>query len=269
MGLLAPWSFLPHYFQENTMTVMKSLLAAAAATVALGAHAQTLPTSGTLVVVPANGEVVHANDQVTVTLAIEEQDKDKAAAASRVNQKMNQGTAIVKKADPQAVLKTQGYYTYAVYPETAPLPPGVAAKPRVPTGWRVGQYLQVTTTNLAALPKTVSAAQGVLTLNRLNFGLAPATVRKLDDQRIAAAYKNLNERVAAIAGAMGRNVNDAVIDTIDFEGSGNYAQRASVAGARAMSADSMGYGGSQVAEPSFEPGETTLNMGLVAKVKFK
>ena len=251
------------------MIVMKSLLAAAAATVALGAHAQTLPTSGTLVVVPANGEVVHANDQVTVTLAVEEQDKDKAAAASRVNRKMNEGAAIVKKADPQAVLKTQGYYTYAVYPETAPLPPGVAAKPRVPTGWRVGQYLQVTTTNLAALPKTVSAAQGVLTLNRLNFGLAPATVRKLDDQRIAAAYKNLNERVAAIAGAMGRNVNDAVIDTIDFEGSGNYAQRVNVAGARNMSADAMAYGGSQVAEPSFEPGETTLNMGLVAKVKFK
>ena len=251
------------------MTVMKSLLAAAAATVALGAHAQTLPTAGTLVVVPANGEVVHANDQVTVTLAIEEQDKDKAAAASRVNQKMNQGAAIVKKADPQAVLKTQGYYTYAVYPETAPLPPGAIAKARVPTGWRVGQYLQVTTTNLAALPKTVSAAQGVLTLNRLNFGLAPATVRKLDDQRIAAAYKNLNERVAAIAGAMGRNVNDAVIDTIDFEGSGNYAQRANLAGARAMSADAAGYGGSQVAEPSFEPGETTLSMGLVAKIKFK
>ncbi|MGV8868683.1 MAG: SIMPL domain-containing protein [Janthinobacterium svalbardensis] len=254
------------------MTVMKSMLAAAVATVALSAHAQTLPASatlGTLVVVPANGEVVHANDQVTVTLAIEEQDKDKAAAASRVNQKMNQGAAIVKKADPQAVLKTQGYYTYAVYPETAPLPPGVAAKPRVATGWRVGQYLQVTTTNLAALPKTVSAAQGVLTLNRLNFGLAPATIRKLDDQRIAAAYKNLNERVAAIAGAMGRNVNDAVIDTIDFEGSGNYAQRVSVTGARNMSADSMGYGGNQVAEPSFEAGETTLNMGLVAKIKFK
>jgi predicted secreted protein len=103
----------------------------------------------------------------------------------------------------------------------------------------------------------------------LNFGLAPATIRKLDDQRIAAAYKNLNERVAAIAGAMGRNVNEAVIDTIDFEGSGNYAQRPNMAGARAMSADSMGYGGNQVAEPSFEAGETTLNMGLVAKIRFK
>ena len=36
----------------------------------------------TLVIVPANGEVSHANDQAIVTFMIEEQDKDKAAAAT-------------------------------------------------------------------------------------------------------------------------------------------------------------------------------------------
>ena len=171
------------------MTVLKSMLFAAAATVAMSSQAQSLPTAGTLVVIPASGEVIHANDQVTVTLAIEEQDADKAAAASRVNQKMNQGVAIVKQADPQAVLKTQGYYTYAVYPEVAPLPAGSVAKPRVPTSWRVGQFLLVKTMNLAALPKTVSAAQAVLTLNRLNFSLSPDTVRKMDNERIVATLK--------------------------------------------------------------------------------
>jgi hypothetical protein len=59
-----------------------------------------VPTAGTLVVVPAFGEVKHVNDQVVVTLAIEEQDKDKAAAASRVNTKMKQGLEIVKKKIP-------------------------------------------------------------------------------------------------------------------------------------------------------------------------
>jgi predicted secreted protein len=48
---------------------------------------------------------------------VEEQDKDKAAAASRVNQKMKQGTDIVRKEDGKATLKTMGYYTYPVYPE--------------------------------------------------------------------------------------------------------------------------------------------------------
>ena len=65
---------------------------------------------------------------------------------------MKQGTEIVRAADPQAELKTQGYYTYPVYPEHRPLPNGSRCrKPRVPTGWRVGQYLQVKTTNLDEL----------------------------------------------------------------------------------------------------------------------
>jgi len=254
--------------ERVVMNALQSMLFAAAATVAVAVQAQVLPTAGTLVVVPANGEVVHVNDQVTVTLAIEEQDRDKAAAASRVNQKMNQGVAIVKKADPQAVLKTQGYYTYAVYPEVAPLPAGSVARPRVPSGWRVGQTLQVKTTNLAALPKTVAAAQAVLTLSRLNFGLSPDTVRKLDDERIVAAYQNLNQRVTSIAGAMGRNVNDAVIETIDFEGSGNYA-RGVAPPAPPAPLRLAKHDGAQVEEPNFEPGETTLSLRLVARLKFK
>jgi len=254
------------------MTVMKSLAAAAALAVAGIASAQTLPTSGALVVVPAFGEVKHANDQAVAILAIEEQDKDKAAAASRVNQKMKQGVELVKKADPQASLKTQGYYTYPVYPDERPLPNGQPPKVRVPAAWRVGQYLQVTTTSLDKLPKTVAAAQGILTLNGIQFGLTPETTRQLDDQRIAATYQNLSERVGSIARAMGRSLNDAVVDTIDFEGSGNYAQNdgfARAAPAPAMMAFRKNMEAADVAEPSFEPGETVLNMRLVAKVRFK
>ena len=129
--------------------------------------------------------------------------------------------------------------------------------------------LEVTTANLASLPKTVSAAQGVLTLNGLNFGLKPETIRVLDDQRIAATYKNLNERIASIARAMGRNVSDAVLDTVDFEGSGNYAGESRAAAPAPMMMRSKMADDGQVAEPSFEPGETTLDMRLVGKVKFK
>jgi predicted secreted protein len=186
-----------------------------------------------------------------------------------VNQKMKQGTEIVRKEDPQAQFKTQGYYTYPVYPDDRPLPNGAPPRPRVPSAWRVGQYLEVKTTSLTALPKTVAAAQKVLALNSLQFGLTPATTKKLDDQRIAATYQNLNERIASIAGAMGRKLSDAVLDTVDFEGSGNYApqQRAEVMGARNFKGAMADQ--AQVAEPSFEPGETTLQMHLVGKVKFK
>jgi uncharacterized protein YggE len=254
------------------MSLPKRFLAAGLV-VASQAGAQTLPapsTSGTMVVVPATGEVRHANDQATVTFAVEEFDKDKAAAATRVNRKMKEGTEIVRHADPKAELKTQGYYTYPVYPEppVQPLPASRTPVRPVPTGWRVGQYLEVKTTNLAELPKTAGAAQKVLQINGVSFGLAPATEKMLDDQRIAASYRNLNERIVSIARAMGRQPADATIDTVDFEGSGNYAGRPEMQSAM-VARPRMTPASDQMPEPSFEPGETTLQMRLVGKVKFK
>ncbi len=248
------------------MHIAKFLLVSAAALTAQ-VQAQSLSTSGTLVVVPAFAEVRHANDQVVAMLAIEEQDKDKTVAASRVNKKMKQGIEIVKKEDPQASLKTQGYYSYPVYADEHP--GAAAAKTRVALSWRIGQTLQVKTTNLDGLPRTVAAAQQVLTLNSLQFGLTPATVKKLDDQRLAATYQNLTERIDSIARAMGRKASDAVLDTVDFEGSGAYAQDA-LAGAPMMRGAMLMKGAAAaVEEPSFEAGETALQMRLVGKVKFK
>ncbi|WP_338764906.1 SIMPL domain-containing protein [Massilia sp. METH4] len=255
------------------MTLTKTVAAAAlVASMFSAAHAGAqaqAPTTGTTVIIPAFGEVKAPNDQATAVLAIEEQDKDKAAAASRVNQKMKQGLEILKREDPQASLKTMNYYTYPVYPEDRPIQPLAANKPRVPTAWRVGHYVEVKTTNLAGLPKTVAAAQKVLTLNAINFGLTPAATKKLDDQRIAATYKNLNERITSVASAMGRPVTDAVIDTVDFEGSGNYADREGAAAPVMMSMSKRAMDTQEVAEPSFEPGETTLQMRLVGKVRFR
>ncbi|PQP01837.1 SIMPL domain-containing protein [Massilia phosphatilytica] len=253
---------------------IKKLVLLSALGVALSAQAQSAPaTSGTLVIVPAFGEVKHANDEATITFAVEEQDKDRAAATARVNQKMKQGTEVVRREDPQAELKTVGYYTYPVYPEVpdGPRPLANPAARRVPIGWRVGQYLEVKTRNLQALPKTAAAAQKVVNLNGIDYHLSPELSKRLDDERIAATYRNLNERIASIARAMGRNVNDAVIDTVDFEGSGNYAggQAEAAAAPQMMRMSAKRADMAEMPEPSFEPGETTLQMRLVGKVKFR
>ncbi len=245
---------------SRSRNLMLSLMLASAT---LAAHAQIAQTNGAQIIVPAVGELTVANDQVRATLMIEEQDKDKAAAASRVNQKMTQGIDIIKRQDPQAVLKTQGYFTYAIYAETAPT---ASNKPRPIVGWRVGQYLQVTSTNLAGLPKTIAAAQAVLALNGLEFGLTPASSKKLDDALIGATYANLNQRINSIARAMSRSPADAVIETLDFEGSGNYATQEA---ARPMMMRAAAKMQDAVAEPSFEPGESTLSLRMVGKVRFK
>lgn len=227
---------------------------------------QSVATSGALVVVAAYGEVKHLNDEARAVFMIEEQDQDKAAAASRVNQKMKQGMEIVHRQDRAAKLESKGYYSLPVYQDEQPVPRS-ASRGRTPVGWRVGQYLEVTTVDLAGLHRTVAAAQTVLALHSLSFGLAPSTEKKLEEQRIAAAYANLTDRIAAISKAMGRNLSDAVLDTIDFEASGNYAPHQEAISAKAIRANVTGI--QQIEEPSFEPGETSLSMRVVGKVRFK
>ena len=246
------------------------------ASLVLAAHANAQgvagpATTGTLVIVPANGEVRHANDQATVTFIVEEHDKDKQAATARVNRKMKEGTEIVRRLDPKAELKTLGYFAYPVYPEppVQPLPASNTPVRPVPIGWRVGQYLEVKTMSLAELPKTVAAAQKVLSINGISFGLSPATEKMLDDRRIAETYRNLNERIVSIARAMGRQPGDAVLDTVDFEGSGNYGGDRGERGEQMMMRAAPAAQSDAMPEPSFEPGETTLQMRLVGKVKFK
>ena len=224
------------------------------------AQAQSVQTSGAQLVVPASGEITLPNDQAHVTLTVQEQDKDQAVAASRVNLKMKQGMDIVKRQDPQAQLRTRAYFTYAVYADDAQHNPN---KARAIVGWRVGQTLEVTTTNLAALPKTVAAVQGTLALNGVDFSLTPASSKKLDDALIDATYRNLNERIVSIARTMGRNPADISIDTLDFEGSGNFVAAPKAMMMRAAAAPEA------VAEPSFEPGESTLSMRLVARLRIK
>ncbi|EJM97318.1 SIMPL domain-containing protein [Herbaspirillum sp. YR522] len=255
-------------------TTHKLVLGAAMAAACITAHAQGVQTNGSMVVVPATGELTVPNDQANVTLQVEEQDKDKTVAASRVNQKMKQGIELLRRQDPQAVLKSYGYYTYAVYAEPQAITPQVPrapAKARPVVGWRVGQYLELTTQNLSALPKTVSAAQSLLNLNGLQFGLSSAAGKKLDAALFDATYKNLEERIGFIAGSMRRSTNDAVLETLDFEGSGNYAnaERPMPKTAMMMRSDMAAAEAPSVAEPSFEPGESTVSMRLVGKVRFK
>lgn len=242
--------------------ILVSLFAVACCTGAI-AQQPAVQASGAVIVIPADGEVTRANDEAHATFSIEEQDRDKAAAASRVNAKMKQGMETLKREDPRARLQTRGYYTYPVYEET---PPNVAPpKQRRLVGWRIGQYVDLTTTDLAKLPGTVAAAQRVLSLNGLYFGLSRAARRELDRERIEAAYRNLNERVSFVLQAMGRSPADASIDTIDFEATGNYAPQAAPAAMRAMAKAPE----AEVTEPSFEPGETTLSMRVVGRVKIR
>ena len=93
--------------------------------------------------------------------------------------------------------------------------------------------------------------------------------RPLEKERWAGAVDVAGGQLLAnVCAAMGRQPTDAVLDTVDFEGSGNYAGDAAAPQAMMMRSAKREMA-DEMSEPSFEPGETTLQMRVVGKVKFK
>ena len=243
------------------------LLAASAGSLYAQIPAPVIASSGAVLVMPAFGQIRQSNDQAHASFMVEEQATEQAVAASRVNQKMKQGTELLRSADSGAALQTRGYYSYPVYAEeNAQLSGSASSKSRRLIGWRVGQYLELTTTNLDGLAKTVASAQNIMALSGLQFGLSDATRKRLDRQLIQLTYLNLAQRIEATAVAIGRTAVDATIETIDFEGSGAYAP---LAASPKMMMRSAAAAESRVSEPSFEPGDTVLDMRVVGRIKFK
>jgi predicted secreted protein len=239
--------------------VVKQLAVVAGLLLAAQAHAQ-VGTSGSLVIVQATGEVRHANDEATVTFSVSESGRDKAALASLVNGKIKQGTATLRAQDSGATLKTENYSTIAIFKKGTE-----SDESRDVASWRVVQTVQATTTNLAGLPKLVAAGQAGMALTQIDFHLSDRVEKQLEAERIKATYRHFNERLALIAGEMGRKASDATLESADWEGVGSEGSRqyVTVAGNRSR-VDTQ-----SVTEPSFEPGETTMQMRMVAKVRFK
>jgi predicted secreted protein len=245
--------------------LIASLAVAVAASLALPVSAQQV-NPGTLVTVSGYADIKADNDQATANFFIEEQDKDKSAAASRVNQKMKAGTELIKKEDAQAQLVTRGYYSYPVYADESAVAVGQVRK-RQQTGWRVGQYLEMKTQNLKQLSAVAAVVQKNLALSGISFGLSDVARKNLETERLEAGYKNFSERVHVITKAMGRKDSDVSVESLDFDAADveprPYAmQRMLVAGA-APRADAS------VEETSFEPGVTSLTIRVLGKIRVK
>ena len=254
-------SFVPDRFRFE----VRAFVAALQCAYGVAATAQSLPsTTGTLITLSANGEVRHANDQASASLRLEEQDKDRSAAVSRLNQKMKQGIALVKRDDASALLTTRGYVTTPVYADAPQKPDG---KLRQVIGWRVSQSLEVVTTNLAGLPTTIADAQSLFALQGLSFSLSESATRLLDDERIQTTYRNLLARIASVAKSMGRSSAEATIESLDVDTPAGYAFQQKSAMPMAMMRNASE--ATAIESPNFEAGETALSLQMNAKVRLK
>jgi predicted secreted protein len=190
---------------------MKRLLAIFIVLLSAAAVAQQpslpLQAGGTLVLMTGAAEVELANDEAVANFFYEAQDADLTRGQATVNQRVGDGTAALKRADPKAQIETSGYSSYPVYS---------SGSNRTITGWRVRQGVTVRTDNLAALAKTVVAAQPTLALGGVDFRLSKAARDKVEAQLIQLAIANLNARFAAAGQSMGVPANRIRVEEINF-----------------------------------------------------
>lgn len=164
------------------------------------------PGTGTLVIMTGSAEIELPNDEAVASFFYEAQDADLVKAQALVNQRVGDGTAALRRADPKAQIETSGYGSYPVY----------ATGNRGIVGWRVRQGVTLKTDNLAALPKTVAAAQTTLSVGGVDFRLSKAARETVEAKLIQQAIANLNARVAAAAQALGVPPNRVRLEEVNF-----------------------------------------------------
>ena len=156
-----------------------------------------------------SAEIELPNDEAVANFFFEAQDADLTKAQGLVNQRVGDGTAALKRADPKAQIETSGYGSFPVYGGDAN---------RSIVGWRVRQGVTLRTENLASLPKTVAAVQSTLSVGGIDFRLSKAARERVEAQLIQQAIANLNARVAAAAQALGVPTSRVRLEEINFGG---------------------------------------------------
>lgn len=209
------------------------------------------PNAGTLLLMTGAAELEVPNDEAVASFFYEAQDADLTKAQALVNQRVGDGTAALKRADPKAQVETSGYSSYPVYS---------SGSARSIVGWRVRQGVTLRTENLATLPRTVSSAQSFLALGGIDFRLSQAARAKVDTQLIQLATANLNARLASAATALGGTPARLRIEEVNFGGREGGPQPVMMRQAPMMSEASA-------PPPSFESGRSTERLTVSGKAR--
>ena len=235
---------------------MKRLLAIVLASLTTTAAAQQsslpLQPAGTLILMTGAAEVELTNDEAVANFFYEAQDADLTRAQSSVNQRVADGTAALKRADPKAQIETSGYSSYPVYS---------SGSNRTITGWRVRQGVTMRTDNLAALAKTVASAQPALALGGIEFRLSKTAREKVEAQLIQLAVANLNARFGAAGQSMGVPPTRIRLEEVNFGVREAAPPQPMMMRSAMQSSDA-------VVPPAFESGRSIERLTVTGKARF-
>ncbi len=207
---------------------------------------------GPVVLVTGMAELELANDEAFATFYLEVQDAELAKAQSAVNSRVAEGVAQLKRADPKAQIETAGYGSYPVY---------AAGGGRKISGWRVRQGVNLRTSDLANLPRTVAAGQAQLALAASTSASRRPRAKRPRPNSSSARSPMPMRALRAAAQAVGVPAARIRLEELNF--GVNDGPRPPIAMMRAQAAAT-----DAVAAPSFDAGQSTLQMTVNARARF-
>ncbi len=122
------------------------------------------------------------NDQLTVTLAVEEEGKEAAKIADKVNQDMDWALQIATQ-HKDITSSTQSYSTYPVYDK------------RTVIGWRAIQQLELKSINITELSDLVGKLQERLQVKNMRFSPTREVQEQYENELIEEAMVSFKQRV--------------------------------------------------------------------------
>lgn len=238
--------------KARTLIAVAAICAAAVVSAPGLAQAPAQRGDGTVLLMTGSAEVEVANDEAVAQFFFETQEAELPRAQSIVNQRVADGVAQLKRADPKALVETTGYSSYPVYQ------PGTQRKL---IGWRVRQGVSLRTSDLAALPRTVAAAQQHLALAGVDFRLSRAARARVEAELIEQSIANLNDRVAAAARALKVPPERVRLEEL------NFGVTPPVVPMPRMRAEMMASAAPPVDEPQFDAGRSQQQLTVTGKAR--
>ncbi|MFT5395316.1 MAG: putative secreted protein [Gammaproteobacteria bacterium] len=185
------------------------------------------------------------NDQLTVMLAVEEEGKEAAKIANKINQDMDWALKIVGKKNA-IVSRTQAYNTHPIYDK------------RTVIGWRAIQQLELKSTNITELSELVGILQSRLQVKNMRFSPTRETRVQYENELIEEAMVAFKQRVEIVK----KHMDDKNVRIVNMHvNTGGGHNRPIYAESRMMAMDSK-------SAPAIEAGTSQITVTVSGSVQF-
>ncbi|MCB1755838.1 MAG: SIMPL domain-containing protein [Gammaproteobacteria bacterium] len=137
----------------------------------------------------ASAETDIDNDQMTVEMVVEDEDKDSAALADRINQNMLWALLQLEKF-PAIKSSTRNYTTRPQYEQSHI------------SGWRSSQTLQLQGSDFEEIKNAIAILQERLIVRSMHFEPRQQTRREIEDRLISEALEAFRQRAELVRNSM-------------------------------------------------------------------